>query len=182
MKYLILGGVKSGKSRYAENLAQNTAINCGTEAITFIATAQALDEEMAKRIARHKSDRPAGWAVIEEPLALGAALRSLASEASDENVVLIDCLTLWLTNLLMLEDDEKSAELRADFLDAVSDFPGRLILVSNETNMGITPLGKISRRYCDEAGLLHQSLAQQCDQVELIVAGLAMPLKRAQGL
>ena len=181
MKYLILGGVKSGKSRYAENLARKLAVSSGTKAITFIATAQALDEEMANRIARHRSDRPVDWAVIEEPLALGATLRSLSSEAAAESVVLVDCLTLWLTNLLMLEDEDKFAELRADFLNAVSVFPGRLILVSNETNMGVTPLGKISRRYCDEAGLLHQSLAQQCDQVELIIAGLPMPLKRLEG-
>jgi len=170
MKNLILGGVKSGKSRYAENLA--TSIS---EQVTLIATATVLDNEMAVRVARHQEDRPASWITREEPVHLGQALRSIQGA----NVVVIDCLTLWLTNLLMLEDSEALNQEIDDFEQTIKTFKYPLILVSNETNMGIVPLGDLSRQYCDQVGLLHQRLAAVCDKVELIVAGLPLVLKQA---
>lgn len=177
MKQLVLGGVKSGKSRYAERKARAlVSENNGIERPILIATAQALDTEMAARIQRHQSDRGEQWSLIEEPLALGQAIRALPENV----VVVIDCLTLWLTNLLMLEDEARFESERRDFLDALKDTGERsvqIILVSNESNMGITPLGELSRRYCDEIGLLHQEVAALCDQVELVVAGLPLSLK-----
>jgi len=168
MKKLILGGVKSGKSRYAEDLAASIS-----DKVTLIATATAMDDEMALRIARHKETRPSIWNTLEEPLYLGKMLRTI----TDADVVMIDCLTLWLTNLLM-HSDQKLLELEIDdFEQAVKAFKYPLILVSNETNMGIVPLGDLSRKYCDQVGLLHQRLAKACDQVELIVAGLPLVLK-----
>lgn len=177
MKQLVLGGVKSGKSRYAERKARALVSenNC-IERPILIASAQALDTEMAARIQRHQADRGEQWSLIEEPLALGKAIRALPENA----VVVIDCLTLWLTNLLMLEDEAQFESERRDFLDALKDTGERsvqIILVSNESNMGITPLGELSRRYCDEIGLLHQEVAVLCDQVELVVAGLPLSLK-----
>jgi len=168
MKTLILGGVKSGKSRYAEKLA--TSIS---ESVTVVATATVLDEEMALRIARHQEDRPASWVTIEEPIQLGQALRSI----TDAEVVVIDCLTLWLTNLLMDQDPDKLNVEIDDFEQAIKTFSSPLILVSNETNMGIVPLGDLTRQYCDQVGLLHQRLANVCDEVKLIVAGLPLMLK-----
>jgi len=168
MKRLVLGGVKSGKSRFAENLATDIS-----DKVTVIATATARDDEMALRIARHQETRPSGWSTLEEPLHLGEMLRSI----NDADVVVIDCLTLWLTNLLIHSDQNLLSLEIDDFEQAVKAFKFPLILVSNETNMGIVPLGELSRKYCDQVGLLHQRLAKACDQVELIVAGLPLTLK-----
>lgn len=168
MKALILGGVKSGKSRYAEQLATEVSEN-----VTVVVTAEAKDDEMAARIQRHIEDRPKHWTTIESPIKLADTLDSL----HDEDVVIVDCLTLWLTNLLM-EENKVLLEVQIDRLkESIERFPTDLILVSNETNMGITPLGDLVRQYCDQAGLLHQHLARLCDRVELIVAGLPMTLK-----
>lgn len=168
MKAMILGGVKSGKSRYAERLARDIS-----DSVTVVATAQALDEEMADRIARHQQDRPEGWRTVESPLYLAETLDTL----HEAEVVIVDCLTLWLTNLLM-QENKTLLELEVSKLnEAVERFPTSLILVSNETNMGIMPLGELTRKYCDAAGLLHQRLAKVCDRVELIVAGLPLTLK-----
>ncbi len=169
MKTLILGGVRSGKSRLAERLA----IESGWP-VTYIATATAQDAEMRARIAAHRARRPAGWSVVEEPIELAAMLRA---RAQADRCVLVDCLTLWLTNLLTAEDTNALEHERAALLAVLPGLPGRIILVSNETNMGVTPLGELSRRYCDEAGQLHQALAQCCDRVILTVAGLPMILK-----
>lgn len=168
MKTLILGGVKSGKSRYAESLA-----SCSYNPVCFIATAQAHDTEMLTRIERHKAGRDSQWQVIEEPLRLAKAL----SQADSNQCVIVDCLTLWMSNLLMLENDHFLAEQQQALLEAAANMSNRLIFVSNETNMGVMPLGELTRRYCDEMGLLHQQLAAQCDSVVLMVAGLCHPLK-----
>lgn len=176
MKNLILGGVKSGKSRYAENHLKDFLIknSLNESQACLIATAQALDDGMKSRIDRHQQQRPATWQLIEEPLNLASALQKAENKAS---IVLIDCLTLWLTNLLMKEDEVFLQESIGSFLLAVSECEIELVLVSNETNMGIMPLGKLTQDYCDNIGLMHQALAEQCDRVSLVVAGLPMALK-----
>ncbi len=168
-KTLILGGVRSGKSRLAERLAIESQLP-----VTYIATATALDEEMHKRIALHRVRRPDNWVVIEEPLQLASVLYQ---QATKERCILVDCLTLWLTNLLTAQDASQFLYEREALLSTIPTLTGRIILVSNETNMGITPMGELSRRYCDEAGRLHQDLAQCCEQVILTVAGLPHILK-----
>lgn len=168
MKTLILGGVKSGKSRYAEQLA-----SASETPVTVIATATANDPEMQTRIARHQADRNSHWQVVEEPLSLASAISGI----SPEQCILVDCLTLWVTNLLLHPDAQRFAEERNALLETLGSCRNRLIMVSNETNMGIVPLGELSRRYCDEVGLLHQSLAAQSDEVVLVIAGLSHHLK-----
>jgi adenosylcobinamide kinase/adenosylcobinamide-phosphate guanylyltransferase len=169
MRELILGGARSGKSR----LAEQQALASGLE-VVYIATSQALDGEMSARIAHHQERRPPTWGLIEEPLALARVLRD---QAAPERCLLVDCLTLWLTNLLMLDDPARLAEERQQLLDGLGQLPGRIILVSNETGMGVVPLGELTRRYVDEAGWLHQALAAQCQRVIFTVAGLPMVLK-----
>ena len=166
---LILGGARSGKSRLAERLAGESGLP-----VTYIATSQPLDGEMSARIAQHRARRPAGWGLIEEPLALAAALRA---QAAPDRCLLVDCLTLWLTNLLMLDDTARLAAERDALLECVAALPGRVLLVSNETGLGVVPLGELSRRYVDEAGWLHQALAERCGRVVFTVAGLPMTLK-----
>ena len=169
MKTLILGGVRSGKSRLAEQLATESNLP-----VSYVATATADDEEMQQRIALHRQHRPDHWHVIEEPFQLASALKEHAAVGQ---CVLVDCLTLWLTNLLMTDDAAIFERERAALLKTFPALPGDVILVSNETNMGVMPMGELSRRYCDEAGRLHQELAQVCDRVILTVAGLPHTLK-----
>lgn len=171
VKTLILGGVRSGKSRLAEQMAEQSRLP-----VFYIATAKAGegDDEMSRRIAEHGSRRPEDWHVVEEPLYLAAAIRRCAGSG---HCVLVDCLTLWLTNLLLAEDSSLLERERRALLEILPALDGRIILVSNETNMGVTPLGELSRRYCDEAGRLHQDLARHSDQVILTVAGLPHFLK-----
>lgn len=187
---LVLGGVKSGKSRYAMQLAnQYTSIPAHGEGVVFIATARADDDEMVKRIESHRQDRPAHWRVIEEPRALSECLKQLNNEllgnaSTDKSVpvVLVDCLTLWLTQLCCepLTAEQLSDECNR-LVQQVAQLNYPVILVSNELNMGVTPLGELSRRYCDAAGILHQSLASVCDSVTLVVAGLPLTLKPSLG-
>ena len=169
MHQLILGGARSGKSRLSEKLASDSQL-----AVTYIATSQPLDGEMNARVAHHRARRPAEWALIEEPLQLARVLRE---NASAERCLLVDCLTLWLTNLLMLDDAARLAAEREALLDGLASLPGEIIFVSNETGMGVVPLGELTRRYVDEAGWLHQALAERCQRVVLTVAGLPLTLK-----
>nr|WP_298142123.1 bifunctional adenosylcobinamide kinase/adenosylcobinamide-phosphate guanylyltransferase [uncultured Pseudomonas sp.] len=169
MHELILGGARSGKSRLAEKLANESGL-----AVTYIATSQALDGEMSARIHQHRARRPEHWALVEEPLALARVLGELAAS---ERCLLVDCLTLWLTNLLMLDDQGRLAAERDALLACLEGLPGRIILVSNETGLGVVPMGELSRRYVDEAGWLHQALAERCGRVVFTVAGLPMVLK-----
>jgi adenosylcobinamide kinase/adenosylcobinamide-phosphate guanylyltransferase len=168
-KMLVLGGVRSGKSRYAEELARNR-----TRAVTLIVTAEARDEEMAARIEAHRRHRDARWRVIEEPFALAAALRSAVSP---ENLVIVDCLTVWLSNLLCREDTDASRRETQALLDGLSSLAGDCILISNEVGFGIIPANALARRFGDAAGVLHQRIATLCDRVILMVAGLPLTVK-----
>ncbi|SCW87446.1 MULTISPECIES: bifunctional adenosylcobinamide kinase/adenosylcobinamide-phosphate guanylyltransferase [unclassified Pseudomonas] len=169
MLQLILGGARSGKSRLAEKLAADTGLP-----VTYIATSQPLDGEMNDRVAQHRARRPAEWALVEEPLTLARVLRE---NAATGQCLLVDCLTLWLTNLLMLDAPEQLNAERQALLDSLAALPGEIIFVSNETGMGVVPLGELTRRYVDEAGWLHQALAERCQRVVLTVAGLPLTLK-----
>lgn len=169
MHELILGGARSGKSRLAERLAAESGL-----AVIYIATSQALDDEMSARIEQHRQRRPAHWGLLEEPLELAGVLRE---QAAPDRCLLVDCLTLWLSNLL-LQDDQARLEAECDALLAcLAGLPGRVILVSNETGLGVVPLGELSRRYVDQAGWLHQALAERCQRVIFTLAGLPMLLK-----
>jgi adenosylcobinamide kinase/adenosylcobinamide-phosphate guanylyltransferase len=169
MKTLILGGVRSGKSSYAEQLARQ-----GGESVVMVVTATAGDEEMAARIAAHRARRPAHWQVIEEPIELGGAIRRAGSPGT---IVIVDCLTLWLSNVLSLADGKVLERERDALKSAVSDCTGTIVLVSNEVGSGIVPIHELARRFRDEAGCLHQDLAQLCEQVVWMVAGLPVVVK-----
>ncbi|WP_445938679.1 bifunctional adenosylcobinamide kinase/adenosylcobinamide-phosphate guanylyltransferase, partial [Pseudomonas sp.] len=153
----------------AERLAAQSGL-----AVTYIATSQPLDGEMNTRIQHHRTRRPVHWGLVEEPLALARVLRE---QAAADKCLLIDCLTLWLTNQLMLDDPARLSAERDALLDCLNDLPGRILLVSNETGLGLVPLGELTRRYVDEAGWLHQALAERCERVVFTVAGLPMVLK-----
>ena len=169
-RQLILGGVRSGKSRLAERLASASGLP-----ITYIATAHAGDAEMAARVAHHRAQRPAHWETVETGTALGAAI---ADAGAPGRLVLVDCLTLWLTRVLCSDDaDALLAVERAALIDAVRGSAGALIMVSNETGLGIMPMDALSRRFGDEAGRLHQDLAAICERVVMTAAGLPLVLK-----
>ena len=168
MKELILGGARCGKSRLAERRATDSALP-----VTYIATGSAGDAEMAARIAHHQAQRPPHWGLIEEPLELAAVLQQNAAAG---RCLLVDCLTLWLSNLLHAGEASLQQQVPR-LLEILPALPGRILLVSNEVGMGIVPAGELSRRFVDEAGRLHQHLAGQCDRVTLVVAGLPYPLK-----
>lgn len=163
----ILGGARSGKSGYAEQLALASG-----KAVTYIATAQCQDQEMLQRIQHHRQHRPAHWQTLEVPLDLAQVI---SEKNNVTNCLIVDCLTLWLTNLLCGE--YPVASYRAQLLHQLAQAQGELILVSNETGLGVVPLGELSRRYVDEAGWLHQAIAAQADQVILMVAGLPTLIK-----
>jgi adenosylcobinamide kinase/adenosylcobinamide-phosphate guanylyltransferase len=169
MHTLILGGARSGKSALAERLAFASG-----RAVVYVATAQARDGEMAERIAHHRARRPAEWLCVEEPLALADALHR---HARADRCVLVDCLTLWLSNLLGDAEPARFQRERAALLDTLPTLPGDILLVSNEVGQGIVPMGELSRRFVDEAGRLHQALAQTCERVFFVVAGLPLALK-----
>lgn len=164
---LILGGARSGKSTYAEGLAQG---HDGPR--VYIATAQAFDGEMTGRIAAHVARRGPAWRTVEEPVALPDAL----SAADDgESFILVDCITLWLTNVLLGEHDLDA--LTAKLLQVLGSCKGPVVLVSNEVGLGIVPENALARRFRDEAGILNQKLAQSAERVVLVTAGLPLQLK-----
>ncbi|QNW93321.1 bifunctional adenosylcobinamide kinase/adenosylcobinamide-phosphate guanylyltransferase [Acinetobacter seifertii] len=169
MLQLILGGARSGKSRLAEQTAISTQLP-----VTYVATAQALDPEMQSRIAHHQNQRPVHWALVEERLFLANALKKIDQP---NQIILVDCLTLWLTNLLLLEDQSVQQFECEQLLKVLPTLESEIILVSNETGLGVVPLGEISRRFVDEAGRLHQALGQIADKVVFCVAGFPMILK-----
>jgi adenosylcobinamide kinase / adenosylcobinamide-phosphate guanylyltransferase len=171
VKALILGGVRSGKSRYAEDIARAS----GT-AVSVIVTAASGDEEMAARIAVHRARRPAGWRVIEAPVELAKAIEGSSTRGT---VVVVDCLTLWLSNLMALEDAQALGRERAALKEALARAEGAVLLVSNEVGSGVVPVNELARRFIDEAGVLHQELGQLCDRVVWMVAGIPTIVKGA---
>ena len=185
MKELILGGARSGKSLLAEKRAQECAENRGLKVI-YVATAQALDGEMARRVAHHRERRPATWGCVEETLHLTDRLRELAAP---DTCLLVDCLTLWLSNLLFAGRAAAQAEAgeaidcplfreqTTALIETLPQLPGRIILVSNEVGWGIVPMHPVSRLFTDEQGRLNQRVAAVCDQVTLVAAGLPLILK-----
>jgi len=171
MRRLILGGVRSGKSRLAEQLARASG-----RSVVYIATATAgEDAEMTARIQLHRARRPADWITLEEPLAVGSVL---SAQDSPQRCLVVECLTLWIANLLWLAPDRLERERRS-LCEAVAGSASELILVGNETGLGVVPAGELSRRFIDEAGSLHQQLAALCDRVTLTLAGLPLELKGA---
>ncbi len=166
-KTLILGGARSGKSRRALTLAEQAA-----DQRVFIATAQALDDEMATRIARHKSERGAGWETIEAPLDLSDAIEQ---GSASRPICVVDCLTLWLSNLMHHERDlDRETDRLCMTLERVR---GHVVLVSNEVGLGLVPETPLGREFRDAQGRLNQALAQVCDRVEFVAAGLPLTLK-----
>lgn len=179
---LVIGGARSGKSAYAEQLAAQSG-----RKVVYIATAESRDSEMAARIALHRERRDAGWSTVEEPLALGDAI---ARSSTPGSIVLVDCLTVWLSNLLFSECKEYPdvgridppaafAEQRARFLQSLEQARGDVILVSNEVGLGIVPQGAVSRWFVDAAGRLNQAVAARCECAVFIAAGLPLVLKGA---
>ena len=167
---LVLGGARSGKSAFAQTAAEAKAAETGGR-LVMIATAQAFDAEMSERIHRHRVDRGAAWTTLEAPIDLAAALEGLGAN----DVVVVDCLTLWMSNLMLAETDVAAAA--QVLLAEASRFDGALWLVSNEVGFGIVPDNALARRFRDEAGRLHQALAQVAGTVTLVVAGLPLRMK-----
>jgi adenosylcobinamide kinase/adenosylcobinamide-phosphate guanylyltransferase len=162
---LIIGGARSGKSALAERRAGESGLE-----VVYVATATAGDDEMSRRIAHHRLCRPADWRTVEEPLRLAATLRA---EAAPGRLLLVDCLTLWLTNLLFGPGLEPE---RTELLASLPTLPGRIVLVSNEVGWGIVPMNELARRFADEQGWLNQAVARLCRSVTLVAAGLPLEL------
>ena len=170
MNTLVLGGARSGKSAFAETLACEAASDR-----LYVATATAGDDEMAERIAHHRARRGAGWRTIEEPLELVAVL---ARETGAGRAVLVDCLTLWLSNLMHAERDVE-AQTR-ELVACLREARGAVVLVSNEVGLGLVPDTPLGRRFRDAQGRLNQAIAAVADNVVFIAAGLPLWLKRSQ--
>jgi adenosylcobinamide kinase/adenosylcobinamide-phosphate guanylyltransferase len=171
-RVLVLGGARSGKTRLAQEWAEASSATR-----ILIATAQALDDEMRERIAHHQSDRSPSWQTWEEPLDLAAAIRA---NAGPGRIILVDCLTLWLSNI-MLDERDVNREITAlgDTLEAVT---GPVLLVSNEVGQGIVPATALGRSFRDEQGRLNQRVAEACDAVVFVAAGCPVLLKPAPPL
>lgn len=164
---LVLGGARSGKSAFAEARAEDSGLGK-----VYLATGRAFDGEMHERIAIHKKRRGVGWTTIEEPLELAAAL---AEAATPGTIVLVDCLTLWLTNLMMAERDIDAAV--DGLLRTLTGASAPIVLVSNEVGLGIVPENRMARDFRDHAGRLHQQIAAQADEVYFVAAGLPLKMK-----
>ncbi len=167
----VLGGARSGKSRHAQAIAE-TAAGPATASLVYVATAQAFDDEMHHRIARHQCDRDVRWRTVEAPIDLPGAMRDADGKGV---VILVDCLTLWLSNLMLSEADIGDASER--LFATLRVLEARVILVSNEVGLGIVPDNALARRFRDAAGLLHQRLAADVDAVDIVMAGLVQRWK-----
>jgi adenosylcobinamide kinase/adenosylcobinamide-phosphate guanylyltransferase len=172
--HLVVGGQRSGKSRRAESLAHDWLAASPDREVVVIATAVAWDEEMLQRIARHQADRPEGMLTVEEPLHLSRVLRT---QAAPGRLLLVDCLTLWLTNWLMPAEGASDVQAwhaeREAMLDTLADLGSPVVLVSNEIGWGVIPMSSQVRRFVDELGSLNQTVAQRCGELTLMVAGQA---------
>lgn len=164
---LVLGGARSGKSRFAQTYAEASGLKR-----IFIATAEAYDDEMRARIERHRADRDGDWTTVDAPIALAEAI---LTQSEPDRIVLVDCLTLWVSNLLLAERDFATAT--DSLVDAIHASKGPVVLVSNEVGWGIVPENALARRFRDEAGIVNQRVAAAVNTVRLVVAGLPMPLK-----
>lgn len=164
---LVLGGARSGKSVFAERLVMETGLSRH-----YIATGRAWDEEMQTRIARHREARGPAWLTHEEPLDLVSRLEALDDES---NVILVDCLTLWVTNLMLEERDVAAA--CAELAARLPDMRAGVVLVSNEVGLGIVPENRMAREFRDHAGRLHQKIAEVAREVYFIAAGLPLKMK-----
>ncbi|NVK87593.1 MAG: bifunctional adenosylcobinamide kinase/adenosylcobinamide-phosphate guanylyltransferase [Gammaproteobacteria bacterium] len=171
MIHLVLGGARSGKSKYAEALAQELAEQT-KQAVHYIATATIGDAEMRERIAHHQASRPTHWQLTESPFYLSAPI-----QAASNQIIIIDCLTLWLSNWLCNHDSEGFEEEKVAVVDKLLSFSGNCIIVSNEVGSGIVPMGALSRQFADHAGWLNQAIANVADKVTLVVAGCPLTLK-----
>jgi adenosylcobinamide kinase/adenosylcobinamide-phosphate guanylyltransferase len=182
---LVTGGARSGKSTYAERLAHRSG-----RSVAYIATATAGDDDMRDRIARHQATRPASWQTIEEPLHLANAVQRAASLA---DIILLDCITVWLSNWLLLQDELSSIESTPASVyseGAIQEIEAllkearalnaqqRLVIVTNEVGLGIVPAFALGRVYRDVLGAVNRRLAQEAERVYLLVAGLAVDIKR----
>lgn len=178
-RHLILGGARSGKTNHAITLATSLAV-AHRAAVVYVATGQALDDEMRDRIDRHRAQRPQSWQTVEAPSQLAIALR-----AQPPSILLVDCLTLWLSNALLLDFDEAAPtapvrrwdDERSAFLQWLAAYRGFALFVSNEVGSGIVPVSALARRFQDEQGRLNQEVAAACESVTLVVAGIAVPVK-----
>jgi adenosyl cobinamide kinase/adenosyl cobinamide phosphate guanylyltransferase len=168
---LILGGARSGKSALALQCAQAHA-----GPVIWFATAQAGDAEMAARIARHRAERPAHWSTVEEPLHLAQTLRQAAT---DESCCVVDCLTLWLSNLMLTKGSALLEPEQRALLDCLPNLPGSVVLVANEVGLGIVPDNALARRFRDLAGWLNQAVSARADRVCFVAAGLPLWLNGA---
>lgn len=166
---LVLGGARSGKSAYAENLAKQSG-----NTVIYLATAEVRDEAIAERVRLHQSARPSEWETVNTPIALAASLKQ---HSGDNVTLLVDCLTMWVTNLLCAEDKSLLAAEKDALLEVLETLPGEVIFVSNEVGMGIIPMGELTRDYVDIAGKLHQEVAALSSHAVLVVAGLPLVLK-----
>lgn len=179
---LILGGARSGKSRYAETLAVESDLP-----VIYVATSNRhftfqddqqddqQDEEMLARIEHHQNQRPSHWQTVEEPLDLAGILKQ---HSQKDNCLLVDCLTLWLTNHLLKDESLQGwQQAKQELLDVLPSLPGQVLLVSNEVGQGVVPLGKISRQFVDQAGWLHQEITQIADGMTFVTAGIPQKLK-----
>ncbi|GIW47564.1 MAG: adenosylcobinamide kinase/adenosylcobinamide phosphate guanyltransferase [Deltaproteobacteria bacterium] len=166
-KILVTGGVKSGKSRFAVEMARKLG-----EEILFIATARPIDAEMREKIERHKKERGKEFITIEEPIKLAEILKETVYP-----IAVIDCITLWLSNLFFeLPDDQRQKEIM-DFIETAMEFKGHIITVSNEVGWGIIPENRLSRLYQEELGMVNQKIASICSEVYLLVSGIPLRLK-----
>ncbi|GGC68298.1 bifunctional adenosylcobinamide kinase/adenosylcobinamide-phosphate guanylyltransferase [Marinobacter halophilus] len=170
-KLLVTGGIRSGKT----GLAEQRARSAGTD-VVYVATATAGDDEMALRIQRHQHQRPGHWRLVEEPICLGRVLTDFGSLQGPAPLLLVDCMSLWLSNLLFADSVLFQPEREA-FLYAVEAYSGPLVIVTNEVGLGTIGMDPLTRRFADELGWLNQALAQRCDEVVMAVAGLPLSLK-----
>ncbi len=186
MKHLVLGGARSGKSAFAESMLLDWQKISGGRVVYIATSNHRNDAEMLKRVEHHKSYRPVDWETIEEPIYLAEALKSVCVDLSQEQMihnesildapvaVIVDCLTLWMLNIIEADCRKQQTE---QLLQTLKHLRCPVVLVSNEVGLGVVPMGKLSREFVDEIGRLHQAIAAQVEAVTFVTAGLPMSLK-----